>query len=66
MYTIWRYLFRDKWTNEVFPVDSSFAIPQQAIERHPKYIVSRLEHALGYGDPPHKRFEQIGEGRELK
>lgn len=59
MPTIYRYYFRDSWTNEVFPVESSFAIETQALERHPKYALARLEYGMGRGDPPWKRFELV-------
>lgn len=54
---IQRYLFLDKQTNEVFPVESSFCIWEQALLRSPKYIVARIEYGLGGGWRPEDRFE---------
>jgi hypothetical protein len=57
MVEIQRYIFRDKQTNEVFPVESSFCIWQQALQRSPKYIMARMEYGLGGGWRPEDRFE---------
>lgn len=41
--TQYKHFFKDKFTNEIFFVESSFAISFQALIRNPKYLLNRLE-----------------------
>ncbi len=59
MAKIHRYLFKDKQTNEVFPVESSFAIWSQALFRSPKYLMARIEAGVGNGWRIEDRFEIV-------
>lgn len=49
---IYRYIFQDMWTNEVFPVESSFGTEVQALYRSPKFLLARLEFGMGFGSNP--------------
>jgi hypothetical protein len=55
-YTITIYTVRDKETNEIFEIHSSFAVFEQALYCSPQYKLARIEYAFGKMHPEH-RFE---------
>ena len=38
-----KHYFKNKKTNEIFPIETSFVIPDQALTADPKYKLAMLE-----------------------